>query len=324
MGGDEPPESRVRGAVEAARRGGVEVQLVGRSELIDDALHALATEDLPITVVAAGDAVPEGTHPALALRQQSDAAVFVAAERVRDGHADAVASAGNTGASMAASHLILGTLPGIDRVAAGGPVLGPLAPHTVILDGGANVDVRPGQFVVFAVLGAAYARHMLGIDDPKIALLSNGAERGKGSKQVKEAYPLLEASGLRFVGQVEGHDLVGCDADVVVCDGFVGNVLIKFWEAVAPAVVRYALDQAGDALSAEARARAEAASAELSGVADRGGPLLGTDGVFVVGHGRAGTATIAEMVHTAADLVRSDFVGNLRRSLEAAIAGVGT
>ncbi|HWO94588.1 MAG TPA: hypothetical protein VNL92_07475, partial [Dehalococcoidia bacterium] len=274
MGGDRPPEERVRGGLAALDDEDIELILVGVPDVVEQALREHDISRRSVRVVPSGPAIPEGTSPVSVLRERADAAVAVATRLVKAGEADAVASAGNTGASMASAQVILGTLPGVDRVAAGGPIFGPLAPQTVLLDGGANVDVRPHQLVAFGVLGAGYVREAFQIENPTVALLANGAERGKGNKQVREAYPLFEASGLNFIGQIEGYDLLGGRANVVICDGFVGNILVKFWEVVVQAVVRYAIAEAGELVPpASAQRMVEAAHAISGELTVRGGPL---------------------------------------------------
>ena len=322
MGGDAPPVERVAAGVAAARDGDIEVVLVGVPDIVEAALTAEDVHGLPISVVPSGPAIAEGEQPALALHRRPDASVAVAAGLVKSGAADAVVSIGNTGASMAAAQIMLGTLPGVERISAGGDVFGPLAPSTVLIDCGPNVDVRPQQLVTFAVLGVAYAREMLGIVDPTVALLANGAERGKGNHLVRAAYPLFEASGLRFIGQVEGHDLLRQRANVVVCDGFVGNVVIKFYEAVGEAVTEYLIQALGDRLPEEAARDMRGCVRQISSRTERGGPLLGVNGLFVVGHGAAHVAEVTDMIRVAARLARSGFVNELRATLAGTLGEV--
>jgi glycerol-3-phosphate acyltransferase PlsX len=241
----------------------------------------------------------------------------VAARLVKEGEADAMISAGSTGAVMVCALQYLGTLPGIERPVAGGAFLG-LSPKTVLLDLGANVGCQPYQMVNFAVIGSVYARSFLGIDNPTVGLLNVGAEEGKGNDFAKEAYPLLKKSGLNFMGNVEGMDIVSGKVNVIVCDGFVGNILVKFCEGLGRAVNHW--------LTGELKA--ELSPAELEnitgklyrlmspGVVMGGGPLWGVNGVAAIAHGASRAPQIVGTIKQAKIAVESKFVATLRAELE--------
>ena len=206
MGGDNAPGDVVEGAVEAARQGIAHVTLVGDTEKVEPELAKHETSGLPIAAVPSQGTITEGDQPALALRQKPRASILVATGMVKQGHANASVTMGSTGAAMAAAAVVLGVMEGIDRPALGGPIIG-LASRTIVLDLGTNVDCRPAQILSFAVIGDVFARVFWGMDNPRVALLSVGAESGKGNRQVRESTELIAKSGLNFIGNVEANDL---------------------------------------------------------------------------------------------------------------------
>ena len=313
MGGDSAPAEPVGGAVLAAREG-IRVLVVGDEASVRDALAQYDTAGLPIEVVPSRGVVSEGENPVRALRSNPDASIAIAAGLVQQGLADASVSMGSTGATMAASVLTLGVFGGLDRPALGGPFIA-LAPRMSVIDLGSQIDCRPSQLLSFAALGVAFSRTFLAIDDPRIALLSVGSEAGKGNKLVQETYPLLERSGLRFIGNIEGHELLADKAEVVVCDGFVGNVLLKYTEGLAAAVARHL------ALTLGADSPAVAAIRGLAGNAEHaGGPLLGVNGVVVIGHGRSPATHVANAITRARDMIQRDVVNAMRNELASVLA----
>ena len=220
----------MRGCVQFAAAGRGIVLLVGDPEAVERELSQYENADkLPIRVVPSEGVIQEGEQPALALRQKPKASVLVATGLVKRGMADACVSMGSTGATMAAAAVILGLAKGVERPALGGPVVG-VAPQTCILDLGANVDCRPAQMLSFGAIGAVFARSFWGIENPRVALLSVGAEAGKGNRQVSETTEIFESSGLNFIGNIEANDVPKRAAEVVVCDGFVGNIVMKLTE----------------------------------------------------------------------------------------------
>ncbi len=323
MGGDNAPSEVVRGAVQFAAAGHGQVMLVGDPAALAQELEAYKTSRLPIGVVPSEGVISEEESPALALRQKPRASVLVATGMVRQGHADACVTMGSTGAAMAAGAVVLGLANGVERPALGGPVLG-VAPNTCILDLGTNVDCRPRQLLSFGAIGDVFARTFFGADDPRIALLSVGAEAGKGNRQVRETTELFESSGLNFIGNIEANDLPKGKAEVVVCDGFVGNIVMKLTEGL------------GQYLSDHLRSRLEGVLPkddldllvqefhDLNNVVESrgGGPLLGVNGVSVVGHGAARADAVERALGTAKMAVETDFVSRMNHRLELLDSGL--
>ncbi|HID63292.1 MAG TPA: phosphate acyltransferase PlsX [Anaerolineae bacterium] len=316
MGGDYAPAEVVKGAVQAARNGGVEIILVGPEERVREELAIHDITDLPLRVHHTNQFIADGEHPAAALRKKPQASVAVAARLVQEGQAEAAVSMGHTGAVMIAAHWILGSIEGIDRPVGGGVPFA-LAPRTVALDLGPNVDCKPRQFVQFAVLGVAYARCLLGLDSPTVALLANGSEEGKGNRQSREAYQLLQKSGLNFIGNVEGWDLLSDRANVIVCDGFVGNVLLKFGEGLGAALARWLRERLASLLPSTEIQRLTDELQEMMDIEKRFGgvPLLGVKGVMVVGHGRCRASGIEKAIGQARLAVESHLIETMEEEL---------
>ena len=315
MGGDYAPAEMVKGAVEAARQDGVELLLVGDPQVVEMELAQHDVTGLPIHRVPSDGVIREGEHPVMALRQTPRASVAVAAGLVKEGRADAFVTLGSTGAAMASAVLALGLLPGLERPTLGGPFLG-LAPKTCLIDLGSSVDCRPGQLLSFAVIGSVYASKFLGIKDPRVALLSVGVEEGKGNRQVQEAYALFKSSGLNFAGNVEGFDLFLDKADVVVCDGFVGNILLKYSEGLGRALAHYLRKSLKAGLPDGVVERMAGELQSLTSVAERaGGPLFGIDGVAIVGHGSSRAPTVRAAIQMACQALDLDMVSSMREEL---------
>lgn len=307
MGGDHAPRRPVDGALAAARHLGIGIDLVGPAARIRDELvrHPDA-ETLGVSVIEAPDVVDMNESAALALRRKPRSSVMVAAERVKTGNASALVTAGHTGAAVVAAHAVFGMLEGVDR-----PALAPVVPtkqgSAVLLDAGATVECRPVHLVQFGVMGAAYARVVLGIERPRVGLLSIGEEASKGNELTREAHRLMIQAPLNFVGNVEARGIFAGEADVVVADGFTGNVVLKLSEGVVEMVedlLRGELQstfssQMGYLLSQRAfrRFRKRVDYSEYGGA-----PLLGTNGVVVVGHGRSSVKAIRNAVVQAARL----------------------
>ena len=316
MGGDYAPSEVVAGAVQAARAGAVQIILVGDAETVRSELAKQDTTGLSIATVPSEEVIAEGDSPALALRQKPRASIVVATGMVKRGDADACVTMGSTGAAMAAAAVILGVIEGIDRPALGGPIVG-LAPRTAIIDVGTNVDCRPGQLFSFAVLGDVFARQFWGIERPRVGLLSVGAETGKGNRQVRETTELLTGSGLNFVGNVEADDLPGNVADVIVCDGFVGNVVMKLTEGLGRSLSEHLRASLKDKLSGQDLAALAREVYELHNAVETlgGGPLFGVNGVSVVGHGRAKADAVRRAIGTAAMSVETSLIAKLNEEL---------
>ena len=322
MGGDYAPAEVVKGAVEATQGGEIHVLLVGDTSVVEAELHGHDLANASITLVPSEGVIQETEHPIGALRQKPKASVVVATKLVKGGQAQAVVSLGSTGAAVATATLILGLLEGVERPAIGGPLLRPLS-EVMLVDLGTNVDCRPSQLLGFAAIGRAFARRFQGIDNPRVALLSVGAEAEKGNRQVQEAYSLLQKSDLNFVGNLEGTDLFLDRADVIVCDGFVGNILMKFSEGLSAALAKQLPKLLDGHLPAEEMARLGQKLYALTNVVERvgGGPILGVDGVVVIGHGRSKASTVADAIGMAKMAVDLELVETMRQELARVAAG---
>ncbi|MDR7417532.1 MAG: phosphate acyltransferase PlsX [Armatimonadota bacterium] len=329
MGGDFAPRAVVEGAVAAARDLGIEPILVGAPGVIEGELRRLGA---PTTeIVEAADVIEMHEHPAMALRRKRRSSIAVAVEQVRDGRAHAVVSAGHTGAAMGAAQLVLGRLPGIDRpaIAAVLPTVG--ASPVVVLDVGANVDCKPAQLAQFALMGSLYAQEVLAIASPRIGLLSNGEEETKGNALTIRAAEILRSMPIRFVGNVEGRDVLFGAADVVVCDGFVGNVMLKLGEGLVRAIreiVRAELagwrGRLWQAYLTPLVGRARRMWRRLDYREYGGAPLLGINGVCVIAHGRSNAHAIRNAVRVAAESARHDLPARIRAAMrEMRVAGGG-
>ncbi len=316
MGGDYAPYETIKGAIAALDQSDdVELLLVGDAEAVGRELANYDLSGKQVKVVPSVGRIGDDEHPMHAFRQKPQASVIVGTKLVRDGQADVLVSLGSTGASMATASLILGVMDGLERPCIGGPFLG-LAPRTVVMDLGSNVDCRPSQLLNFAALGSVFARKFLDTENPRVALLSVGAEKSKGNRQVQDSYQLLEKSHLNFVGNVEGMDFFTDKADVIVCDGFVGNILIKFTEGMGSALGGYLARQLSPYMSQE----------QMTGVFDllwettnrprtMGGPLFGVNGAVVVGHGSSRAYGVAGAIKTAVHYARVGLVESLREEL---------
>lgn len=316
MGGDHAPAEVIRGAVQAARSEGVEIILVGPEERLRAELATHDVVNFSLDIHHTDQFITDGEHPAAGLRKRPRASVAVAAQLVQEGQAEAAVSMGHTGAAMIAAHWILGSIEGIDRPVGGGIPFA-LAPQTVVLDMGPNVDCKPHQFLQFAALGIAYARCLLGLNSPTIALLSNGSEEGKGNRQNQEAYQLLKRSGLNFIGNVEGWDLVSDRANVIVCDGFVGNILLKFGEGLSAALARWLRERLANLLPpTEIQCLADELQEMMEFEKRFGGvPLLGVKGVMVVGHGRSRASGVEKAIGQAKLAVESHLIETIEEEL---------
>ena len=315
MGGDHGPAETVKGAVLAARSSAVEMILVGDQDPVERALAEHDTSGLAIRVVPSEDKIRDDEHPVKAMRTKPNASVVVATRLVKTGDADVIVSMGSTGASMASAVLTLGLMEGLERPCVGGPFLG-LAPNTVLMDIGSNLDCRPALLLNFASLGVSWARTYMGIENPRVALLSVGSESAKGNKQVQESYQLFQDSQLNFVGNVEGMDFFTEKAEVIICDGFVGNILIKFTEGIGAAFAALAKKRLA---SAADEATVAKFAAELIGLTNRtrtnGGPLFGVNKPVILGHGSSRADEILAAVNTAVRYVNLGLVDVMREDL---------
>jgi glycerol-3-phosphate acyltransferase PlsX len=236
---------------------------------------------------------------------------------VKEGKAEAVVSMGSTGALMASAFLILGPLEGLERPVLGGPFIG-YAPDMVCLDLGTNIDVRPAQFLDFAAIGTAISRVHVGIANPTVALLNVGGEETKGTKQTKEAYALLQASDFNFIGNIEADEMIQGKAHVVLCDGFVGNMLLKFGEGLGAAISKDLIQRLTPHMGADkARDIATDLFQQVNVIDTAGGPILGVNGMVVVGHGRAHAAMVRGAIRSAKTFYERGLVPAIRDELAA-------
>jgi glycerol-3-phosphate acyltransferase PlsX len=316
MGGDFSPEEIIKGSVSGAREHGVGVILVGPRELIQTELVKHDISGLDIEIEHTDEYLLEGEHPAYAMRKKRNASIMVATKLVREGKAAAALSAGPTGGVFAAAVQVLGILEGLARPVIGGQFLG-FAPDTIMIDLGGNVDSRPDQLLDFGIIGMVYARKWMGVPNPTIALVSNGIEEGKGNEIVRETYELFKKSGLNFVGNVEGNDIANGKANVIICDGFVGNVVAKFCEGLGDVTARWLentlreklpQDEAGEIVAALKRATVPADTVG-------GGPLWGVNGIVCKTHGRSKAPEIASTIATAKRAVEIDLAGTFATEL---------
>ena len=320
MGGDEAPASIIDGALVAARHLQVGLLIVGAGDAIERELarHPGAAS-LDLEIIHTPDRIEMAEPAAQALRRKPQASIRVAADAVRDGRAAAVFSAGHTGASVMAAHAAFGRLGGVDR-----PALATIIPTrrspAVLLDSGATVECRPNHLVQFAMMGAAYARVALGCERPRVGLLSVGEEESKGNELTREAHRLLKGAPVLFVGNIEGRDVYAGQADVIVCDGFTGNVTLKTSEGLVDAVEALLHDElsstfgtrVGYLLSRQAyrRFRRRVDYAEYGGA-----PLLGVNGLCVVGHGRSSPKAVRNAVAMAARAAAEDLLAKIARDV---------
>ncbi len=314
MGGDHAPGAIVEGAQRAAAEFGLPVVLVGRPADLGDVGG--------LEVIEAGEVIAMDAEPGSSVRRMKDSSLVRAAEAVRDGAASAMVSAGNTGATMASALLRMGRIKGINRPAIATPIPVPGGTPTTLLDAGANAECRPEWLVEFARMGAVYARDRFGIATPRVGLLSIGEEAGKGSPFVKECFGLLEepawaaATGADWIGNVEGRDIMTSEVDVVVTDGFTGNVTLKTLEGAMRALIGrllVAIDTDDDTRAAGAALSGpfDEMVAELHPDSVGGALLLGVRGVCVISHGSSSAAAMANAIRVAAEMVDVEMVAHL-------------
>jgi phosphate acyltransferase len=324
MGGDNAPEANVLGALDARDELGVDVLLVGDEGVLGSVLDPSGRGRLEI--IHAPDAVAMEDEGALAIKNREGASIVVAAEAVREGRAKALVSAGNTGAAMAAAFLSWGRIRGIKRPAVA-VVLPPMQFPTLLLDAGANSDCRPEHLRQFALLGSAYASLRFGLDSPRVGLLNIGAEESKGNELAREVYSLLSSEArINFIGNVEGRDLVGGMADVVVTDGFTGNIALKVVEGAASMISRRLLENLGSLKEEELQPVLPALLAlkqEMDYRAIGGAPLLGVRGVCVIAHGSSDAVAVKNSIRVAVEAVEAGVVEETERLLGSGKGGGG-
>lgn len=323
MGGDYAPEEVVLGAIEAVKSYSLDVVLVGDTNKIKAVLNRYGAKDNShLSIVHASQVIDMGEHPAQAIRKKKDASIVVATQLVKDGACDAVVAPGSTGAAVTAALLGLGLIKGIERPCIATPIPSKKG-ITVLLDSGANANSKPKHLVEGAIMGSHYAKYILGVDKPTVGLLNIGEEASKGNELAQATYPLLEKlKTISFYGNVEGRDIPKGTVDVVVCDGFVGNVILKFGEGMAMFIIRLVKDTIKSS-GFIAKLGALAVYPALRTLKKRldfteygGAPLLGVDGSFIICHGSSKAKAIKNAIRVAGELAQQDVVGHIRKSIE--------
>jgi len=319
MGSDNSPFSEVDGAIEAAKVFGVHVILVGKEEVLSPLVREQGGDGLPIEIRNASQIVAMDEKPSAALRKKRDSSLRVAAELVRDGTAVGLVSAGNTGAVMAISKMVIGVVPGVDRPALAA-ILPTLSGHAVLLDVGANVSCKPHHLVQFAIMGNLFSKKIVGVANPRVGLMSVGEEESKGTDLTKEVHRVLKEVRLNFIGNVEGGDIYNGRADVIVCDGFTGNVALKTSEGLIEAVLKLLRDELSSNMQAKLGALLSQKSFKrlkkrLDYSEYGGAPLLGLRGVSIICHGRSSSNAIKNAIRVAKEFAESHVNAKLEAEL---------
>ncbi|MCL6582008.1 MAG: phosphate acyltransferase PlsX [bacterium] len=319
MGGDRGPKVIVEGAIQAAREFGVQLVLVGDQRVIADELSQFDLSGLDIGIKHASEVVEMNEPPTVAIRKKRDSSIRVSTELVKSGEAEAVVSAGNTGAAMATAKILLGALRGVER-----PAIATILPTAkdiaLLLDAGANVDCKPRHLLQFAIMGYTYSKDILGVKNPRVGLLNIGEEESKGNELTKESFKTLKEGGLNFIGNVEGKDLYSGNVDVVVCDGFTGNVALKISESVAEMISSYFkqeipkkfLWRLGYLLM---KPCFQGFKKKVDYDEYGGAPLLGINGVCIICHGRSGAKAIKNAIKVAIGFIQQNVNSHIQNSL---------
>ena len=317
MGGDNGSEELIAGALLAVRQADLSVSLVGNEELLNKYLDTLAPDSKTaklVKIVHSSQVIDMDEHPVDAIRKKKDASIMVAFDLVRRGEADAAVSAGNSGATLAAATRKLGRLTGISRPGIAS-IFPTLKKPVVLMDIGANVDCRAQHLFQFGVMAAAFSR-INDVANPRVGLLSIGEETGKGNNLIKETFPLLEESSLNFIGNVEGRDVFQGDVDVIVCDGFVGNICLKVSEGLAEAAMQMLRDEIVKSFRAKigyllARHAFKSFKKRVDYAEYGGAPLLGIDGIGIICHGQSSSHAIKNAILEAAKMAK----GNINKDI---------
>ncbi len=318
MGGDKGPSTLVQGAVEAAKEFGIDIILVGKASRLQDELARFGASRLPVSIQDASQVVDMAESPADALRRKKDSSIRVAFDLVKGGKAHGVVSAGNSGATLATAMFILGRIKGVR------PAIATLVPTlkepSLIIDVGANVDCKPHHLLQFGIMGSTFVKEFLKKENPKVGLLSIGEEGSKGNQQVKKAYDLLAGSDLNFWGNVEGRDVFKGDVDVIVCDGFVGNICLKLSEGLAESVISMLKNEIeGNLLATMGYGLAKKAFKRFKKRVDYaeygGAPLLGVRGTAIICHGSSEPKAVKNAIKVANNLAALKLAEKLASSM---------
>ncbi|MDP2690704.1 MAG: phosphate acyltransferase PlsX [Deltaproteobacteria bacterium] len=320
MGGDYAPAAVVEGSIQAARELRIPIILVGDRERIDAELKKHGYSGQSISIKHASEVIGMAESPSLAVRKKKDSSLKVCFDLVKSGEAGAVVSAGNSGAAMAAGIFLFKRIKGVERPAIAVSVPTMKAP-AVLLDVGGNVDCKPSHLFQFAVMGGAYARYALKKDNPRIGLLSNGEEEAKGNELTRETHALLKKTSLNYIGYVEGRDIYSGDVDVVVTDGFVGNVVLKLSEGLIEAITTMLKEEIMSSVSSKigyllSKGAFEKLRKKVDYAEYGGAPLLGIEGVCIISHGRSSPRAIRNAILRAREYARGKVNGHVLEEIE--------
>jgi glycerol-3-phosphate acyltransferase PlsX len=326
MGSDNSPRSEVDGAIAAAKAYGVHVILAGNESLLGPMLKERSAEGLPLEIRHAAQAIAMDEKPAAVLRRKRDSSIHVAAALVRDGIASGLVSAGNTGAVMAISKMLVGVVPGVDRPALA-TVVPTLSGRAVLLDVGANVTCKPHHLVQFALMGHLFSKQIVGVPSPRVGLMSVGEEESKGTDLTKGVHKSLKELNLNFIGNVEGRDIYNGRADVIVCDGFTGNVALKTSEGLVEAMLQLMKEELSRNLRAKLGALLSMDSfrrlkKRLDYSEYGGAPLIGLRGVCIICHGRSSANAIKNAIRVAKEFAENQVNARLQEELSQ-LSGLG-
>jgi glycerol-3-phosphate acyltransferase PlsX len=319
MGGDFAPEVTIAGAVEAVNEYDIEVILVGDRQQLTESLDGKRHPSHKISIVHTSEVVAMNESPAIALRKKKNSSIRVAIELVKSNLADAAVSAGNSGVAMATSLFILGKLPNVDRPAIA-TIMPSLTGFFVLIDAGANVDCKPENLMQFALMGNAYYKALFDVPDPLVSLLSIGEEDTKGNELTKETFKLLKQSGINFTGNMEGKDIFSGNADVIVCDGFIGNIVLKVSEGLAETIIKMLKREIINATTGKLgylmikpairNFRKRTDYSEYGGA-----PLLGINGTCIISHGRSSSKAIKNAIRVSAEMAKKKVHENIAHTL---------
>ena len=312
MGGDYGPSNNIKGACLALKDPNVKIVLVGDHHILEKEIKAQNIDSKKIKIFQSNGVVEEGEPPGKAFKNKPQASVFVCSGLVKKGIADGFVSCGASGGTFASAAFAFGLFEGLSKPAGGGAVIG-FAPKTLILDLALNVDCSPKQLFDFAALGVTQAKILYDVENPTVALLSNGAEKGKGNKSTKETSKLLEKSNINFIGNIEGDDIPEGKANVVVCDGFVGNILLKSVEGLGKVITEYISRET----KSEEYRNIEKEIFRLTHIMQEfgGGPIFGVNGIAIVGHGKSNPEAISNGIGTATMLARKNYIEESKKQL---------
>ena len=312
MGGDFAPKNNIEGAIDALSNPALEILLVGIQEELEQQLSNYDFDKQRITVIPSEGAITDSEQPAIAVKRKVNASINVCSGLVKKGVASGFLSCGNSGATFASATGMFGLFEGLRKPCVGAAIFG-FAPETLILDLGLNVDPTPDQLIDFAALGVSQVKIIYGLEDPTVALLSNGSESNKGNRLVKESFELFHKSNLNFKGNIEGHDIASGKVNVVVCDGFTGNILLKLIEGIGNEIFNYLRCEIKDQ-------RYEQIIQNISNKTNLmrefgGGPIIGINGIAVIGHGASSPKAISNGINSVESLANKDYINQSKNEL---------